>query len=127
VAASSHSDGGCREVGATKQSTTLETKSHVKEKKLSKEMGNGKHIVPVTRSTSIVSLSKIKKNNIYFYIYEIYTNFSYNRYKSLFQYYKNAIALIFIPVESIIGIKNLILFTKFLSASYFIPDGFEQV
>jgi len=84
VAASSHSDGGCREVGATKQSTTLETKSHVKEKKLSKEMGNGKHIVPVTRSTSIVSLSKIKKNNIYFYIYEIYTNFSYTGIKVFF-------------------------------------------
>jgi len=40
---------------------------------------------------------------------------------------KNVIVSIFIPVESIIGIKDLILFTKLSSASRFIPGEFEQV
>jgi len=30
-------------------------------------------------------------------------------------------------VNNIIGIKDLTFFIKFLSASYFIPGGFEQV
>jgi len=47
--------------------------------------------------------------------------------KSLLQYYKNVTTLIPISVESRIGIEDLTLFTKLLSASSFIHGRFEQV